>query len=419
MIPVGVGAAVLSALCYGVTPACARRSIRLLGFARANVWRLVVALAVIGALAFTVGRGIGDEAATFALAGAVGLGLGGFAMFRALPLLGAPLASLVVETTAAVVAGVLAWVWFADAVSIPGAAFSLIILAGVVIGLLPYVRGVERQPRLRLGLLFALLSALAQAFSAVLSRKALLATQQAANARGGGVKVGSSFEFVFSAAFDRLVGGLAVALALLALAILLARRAEWARASLTPAARGAERGAVWTTPDARLGLGPWAPGPTVVLGRRERAVRPHPGRDVDDLGVAVPAAGGGPSDRGAGPAHRHPVRPMDRGIPTAGQVRHRRPDRRVGAGRVGAVLRSSQGTRVTSRTRAWSGTSYDVRIPVVDRALPDIVTPLGATSQGGRPMPGAGQSAERQPRPTTAAQKSMPSGAGDVLDVRD
>ncbi len=261
MIPVGVVAAVVAALCYGVTPACARRSIRLLGFARANVWRLVVALAVIGVLAFTIGHGIGDEAAMFALAGAVGFGVGGFAMFRALPLLGAPLASLVVETAAAVAAGVLAWVWFADAVSPPEAGFSLIMLAGVVIGLLPYVRGRKRHPRLRLGLLFALLAALAQAFSGVLSRKALLATQQAANARGGGVKVGRSFEFVFSAAFDRLVGGLAVALALLALAILLARRAEWARASLTPAARGAERGAVWTTPDARLGRGlpdrPW------------------------------------------------------------------------------------------------------------------------------------------------------------------
>ncbi|MDA8438842.1 MAG: EamA family transporter [Propionibacterium sp.] len=253
MIPIGVLAASLSALCYGVTPACARRSIRLLGFAWANVWRLVVALVVIGLLAVTVGRGLGDQAAAFALAGAVGFGLGGFAMFRALPLLGAPLASLVVETTAAIVAGALAWVWFADAVSLPYLVFSLIMLAGVVLGLLPYVRGAVRHPRLRAGLLFALVSALAQAFSGVLSRKALLAAQQVANARGAGVSVGKNFAFVFSAAFDRLAGGLVVALALVALAVVLRRRAAWARASLTPLSRGAEWGAVWTTPDPRVG----------------------------------------------------------------------------------------------------------------------------------------------------------------------
>ena len=253
MIAVGTLAALLSAFCYGVTPATARRSIRLLGFARANVWRLAVALAVIGVLAFALGHGSGDESGAFALAGAVGFGLGGFAMFRALPLLGAPLASLIVETGAAVVAGVLAWVWFADAVSLAYLAFSLILLVGVVVGRFPYVRRQVRHPRLRLGLLFALISALAQAFSGVLSRKALLATQRAANARGEGVPVGSTFGFVFSAAFDRLVGGLLVALALLALAILLARRAEWAAASLTPAARGPERGAVWTVPRASVG----------------------------------------------------------------------------------------------------------------------------------------------------------------------
>lgn len=264
MIPVGVGAAVLAALFYGVTPACARRSIRLLGFARANVGRLLVALVVLGVLAFTLGRGLGDQAAAFAVAGAVGFGVGGFMMFRALPLLGAPLASLVVETTAALVAGVLAWVWFGDAVRLPVAASSLVILAGVVVGLLPYVRAASpagadavrsarsaiAHPRLRAGLAFAAVSALAQAVSGVLSRRALLATQQAENARSGaGVKVGASFEHVFSAAFDRLVGGLLVAVALLVLARLLARRAAWARASLTPAARGAERGAVWTVPD--------------------------------------------------------------------------------------------------------------------------------------------------------------------------
>ncbi|HSN12258.1 MAG TPA: EamA family transporter [Propionibacteriaceae bacterium] len=256
MSPVGVVAALLSALCYGVTPACARRSIRLLGFARANAWRLVVALVVMAALAFTLGRGVGDEAGTFALAGAVGFGVGGFAMFRALPLLGAPLSSLLVETTAAVAAGTLAWMWFGDAVSVTAATFSLVMLVGVVVGLLPYVRSGEKHPRLGLGVAFALLSALAQAFSGVLSRKALLAIQHSAAARGGG-RVSSRFDVVFSASFDRLLGGLPVALALLALAVLLAGRAEWARAALTPAAQGAERGAEWTTPGPRLPDAPW------------------------------------------------------------------------------------------------------------------------------------------------------------------
>lgn len=255
MIPVGVGAAGITALAYGVTPACARRAIRLLGFARANFWRLLVALAVMGGLATTVGRGMGDQAVAFAVAGAVGFGVGGFAMFRALPLLGAPLGSLLVETTAAVVAGVLAWLWFADAVRIPVLVFSLVILAGVVIGLIPFVRsdpvlGHGRYSRLKLGITVAVVAAGAQAFSGVLSRRALLAVQQAEST---GVRVGASFDHVFSAAFARLVGGVLVALVLLLIARRLSSRSGWARAASTPAVLEAEEGSVWTEPDNRLG----------------------------------------------------------------------------------------------------------------------------------------------------------------------
>lgn len=163
------------------------------------------------------------------------------------------MSSLVVETTAALAAGLLAWVWLADTVKVPVVAFSLAILVGVVVGLVPYVRGVARHPRLRLGLAFAVIAALAQATSGVLSRRALLATQQAEHATGAGVRLGTSFGHVFSAAFDRLVGGVLVAAALVVLAHFLAGRFDWARASLTPAARGAERGAVWTDPDTRIG----------------------------------------------------------------------------------------------------------------------------------------------------------------------
>jgi drug/metabolite transporter (DMT)-like permease len=255
LITAGIVAAALTAVFYGVTPPVARRAIRLLGFVRANLWRLVIALVVLGALAFAVGGGFGDQYLTFALAGAVGFGIGGIAMFRALPLLGAPLSSLVVETTAAVVAGFLAWQWFGDALTGKEIAFCLVILAGVVIGLVPYVRGSEAQPRLKLGLTFAGLSAVAQAASGVISRKGMMAVQKAENLRNGGpkVKVGSSYEHVFSAAFDRLAGGVLVALVILVAAMLLRRTAGWARAGLTPAAQGAEPGAVWTKDLGKLG----------------------------------------------------------------------------------------------------------------------------------------------------------------------
>ena len=207
-----------------------------------------------GVLAFTVGRGVGDHYAMFAAAGALEFGVGGLAMFRALPLLGAPLASLVVETTAAFAAAVLALVWFADALTGREVAFSLVILAGVVLGLLPYVRGTER-PRVALGAALAVLAALAQAVSAVVSRRALLAIQQAENAAAGGQAppVGRSLAQVSTAAFDRLTGGVAVALAALVVVSLLARhRRAWARAALAPAP-GVVRGRGPRTELGRLG----------------------------------------------------------------------------------------------------------------------------------------------------------------------
>lgn len=232
----GLAAAGLTAFFYGITPVCARRAIRLLGYVKANLARLAVAVVVMGVLAFTVGRGVGDHYAMFAAAGALGFGVGGLAMFRALPLLGAPLASLVVETTAAFAAAFLALVWFADAITGREIAFSLVILAGVVLGLLPYVRGTHR-PRVALGAALAVLAALAQAGSAVVSRRALLAIQQAENAAAGGQAppVGRSIEHVATAAFDRLTGGVAVALAALVVVRLLAGRRAWAKAALAPA----------------------------------------------------------------------------------------------------------------------------------------------------------------------------------------
>lgn len=204
----------LSALLFGVTSVVARRAIRLVGFVRANAWRLALAFVVLGVASFALGRGSGEQAGALALAGAVGFGVGGVALYRALPLLGAPLASLVVETVAAIVAVSVAWAWYGDSVGLEMLVACAVILAGVVVGLAPFVRHGGWPARLGLGMTTAVVAAAAQGFGLVLTRKALL-DMRAADAAGtapDGSAADGSVEHVVAASFDRVAGGLAVAL---------------------------------------------------------------------------------------------------------------------------------------------------------------------------------------------------------------
>jgi drug/metabolite transporter (DMT)-like permease len=228
----GFFAALLTAFGYGITPVAARRAVRLLGFVRANAARLVIALVVLGTIAFTLGRGFGDQVGPLVLAGAIGFGVGGLAMFRALPLLGAPLASLLVETLAAFSGALFAWVWFADQISGPVIATCLVILIGVTLGLAPYVRGSGHGPGVGLGIGLAVLAAVAQGLSATLSRRSLLAMQQAHPVPGG---PSHSLAHVASTACDRLIGGVGVALLVLVSVYLAARWIPSARRALEPA----------------------------------------------------------------------------------------------------------------------------------------------------------------------------------------
>lgn len=194
-------AAVLTAIFFGVTPVCAGRAIRLAGFAVANLGRLVVAAAVLGIWAFAFGQGLRGTFWWFFTAGVVGFGLGGMCMFLALPRLGAPLASLIVEASAAVGALVLAWVWYADAVAGQVLAWAALVLAGVGVGLWPYIRGAGRRPGAAAGCLLAVLAGLGQAVSIVVSRRAFLSLKLA------GVPMDP-----LTAAFQRLCGGVLAAL---------------------------------------------------------------------------------------------------------------------------------------------------------------------------------------------------------------
>lgn len=227
--------ALLTALFFGVTPVCANRAIRLLGFASANFWRLLTALAALGIWAFTFGQGLQGAFWWFFTAGAIGFGLGGMCMFLALPRLGAPLASLMVESLAAVTAAGLAWIWYGDAIEPSRFAWIAMTLTGVGIGLMPYIRGRGRpsgiqaggQAGVRAGALWAVLAGAGQAVSIVISRKALIS-----------MKLAGASPDLLTAAFQRLLGGFVVALAVWGLFGLLGER-PFARASgdLGPSAR--------------------------------------------------------------------------------------------------------------------------------------------------------------------------------------
>jgi drug/metabolite transporter (DMT)-like permease len=201
-----IGAA-LTAIFFGITPVVAGRAIRLIGFVRANLLRLSIAVVVMGLWACTFGKGLsGQQLGLFVLAGAIGFGIGGLALLASLPRLGAPLASLIEESAAAVVAASVAWFWYSDRITTGQIAFSAVILTGVCIGLLPYIRG-SAVKGAAAGVVLALVAATAQGISFAMTRHGLLLMKKAHTPPD-----------VVSVAFQRLCGGFLVALAVFLIA---------------------------------------------------------------------------------------------------------------------------------------------------------------------------------------------------------
>jgi drug/metabolite transporter (DMT)-like permease len=192
--------AVLNALLFGITPVCAGRAISLIGFVRANFLRLTIAFVLMGVWAFAVGKGMQGQVGLLVVAGAVGFGIGGLTLLAAIPRLGAPLTSLIEESGAAPAAALIAWIWYADKLRNDQILWCAVVLAGVVVGLVPYIR--ERAPRkgVALGIVLAGIAAMAQGFSLAATREAILLSKAA------------KFAFdVPTAAFQRLIGGIVVA----------------------------------------------------------------------------------------------------------------------------------------------------------------------------------------------------------------
>jgi drug/metabolite transporter (DMT)-like permease len=207
--------AFLTALLFSFSIIFAARSAGLLGGATANLGRMVVAVLLLGAWAFSVGKGVsGPGFAWFFCSGIIGFGFGDLALFLALPRIGPRLTILLAQCLAAPFGAVIEWVWLS--VRLSGAQMlcgSIIIIAGVVVALAPR-RLQKSPPAVVAGTVWGILAALGQAIGAVFSRKGNALAEQAGMPMDGG-----------TAAFQRMLGGIIVA-ALFYAAVIYFRRGQ-------------------------------------------------------------------------------------------------------------------------------------------------------------------------------------------------
>jgi drug/metabolite transporter (DMT)-like permease len=248
--------AFLSAFFFALNATCATHSIRLIGTLRANLSRLAIGTCVLGLFAHTLGGGFSSSGtAWFLLSGVVGLGLGDLGSYAAFPLLGSRLTILVIQCLAAPLAALGEWWWLGTRLSLAQILFGATILAGVAVAIAPS-RSSPPQVRVRpIGFLYAFVGACGQGLgAALLSRKAVMV----AAAAGESV---SNVTFGLTAAYERLVAGVAFTLGWFLVLRLLRRLPQAPRSARAPAGRAPW---LWTVangfagPVAGVGCYQWA-----------------------------------------------------------------------------------------------------------------------------------------------------------------
>jgi drug/metabolite transporter (DMT)-like permease len=238
--------ALLTTLLFALTAVCATQAALAFGGTRANFGRLFVAVVLLGIWAHLFGRGLGGgEFGRLYLAGAIGFGLGGLCMFQAFPRIGSTLSLLVVECAAAVSSGALAWWVLGAALSPLQIVCGLVSIGGVLIGLAPYRLPDVPRPVLLAGAAFAAVASIGQGISWTLTKSAFLRIQAAGQALDP-----------LSAAYQRLLGGVSVAL--VAVLLLLVFRALGKAGTTRPGTPGDDerppaRAVLWVLANALAG----------------------------------------------------------------------------------------------------------------------------------------------------------------------
>lgn len=197
-------AAILTTLLFSLSALSGQRLSRHLPGSMANLVRLVLAAAVVGAYAHGFGFGIGGPAFPLLfVSGCIGFGIGDLALFQAYPRIGTRRTMVLVQCLAAPIAALTEWAWLGTVPSSGQAFFGALILAGVGVALMPGREEAGPTHGLLVGCLCGLLAAWCQAWGAVLSRKAY-AVAAAQDFVIAGVNGG------VNAAYQRLLGGLLV-----------------------------------------------------------------------------------------------------------------------------------------------------------------------------------------------------------------
>lgn len=238
--------AFLTTILFALSVIFGTRSARVLGGTVANFWRLLFATLLLAAWAHGWGHGVTGRAfPIFLLSGCIGFGLGDLAMYQAMPRLGSRLTLLLVQCLAAPFGALTEWLWLGTTLSGQQMFCAGIILAGVALALYPqgggaatessstdpYSKNRAKTRRFRpagmgestpaaleqpgheaqtthhllhmkllwSGAIFGILAAFGQGFGAVISRKAFAVADLARQSIDGP-----------TAAYQRILGGLAV-----------------------------------------------------------------------------------------------------------------------------------------------------------------------------------------------------------------